>query len=211
MPRPSRIHPEAVFGDWTVVERVGSRSWRCMCSCGVEREVTTGNLTTGHSTSCGHGRLDAMHEASTIHGHAAQPTPEYLFWQEAKKNCTDPSRASYAKYGGAGIRMHAAWASSFARFIREVAPCPKAGMVLGRKNKRKDFKPGNVAWMTSRARQLRKSTARWVVIDGERKQLQEWADEYGIKKNTLHWRIKHWPPERWLERPNDPRKLFASR
>ncbi len=54
-----------VFGNWTVVERRGSKRdktghrhcramWLCRCVCGVERAVVGQDLRAGHSNSCGH-------------------------------------------------------------------------------------------------------------------------------------------------------------
>ena len=45
-----------VFGRWTVLgpaKRTYQTMWRCECACGVERDVSGINLTTGHSISCG--------------------------------------------------------------------------------------------------------------------------------------------------------------
>lgn len=49
------------FGLWHVLGPAGSdargrRLWRCRCACGAARVVTSSNLRSGKSTSCGHGR-----------------------------------------------------------------------------------------------------------------------------------------------------------
>jgi hypothetical protein len=45
------------FGQWTVIAYAPIRSrtvfWRCRCTCGVEKEVSSGSLKTGQSKSCG--------------------------------------------------------------------------------------------------------------------------------------------------------------
>ncbi len=45
------------FGRLTVIERAGSKNnralWKCICDCGNERFLTTNNLTTGNTQSCG--------------------------------------------------------------------------------------------------------------------------------------------------------------
>ena len=51
------------FGEWTVIKAYSSSNGTkikslCRCSCGVEREVLNGNLISGASTSCGHGRYE---------------------------------------------------------------------------------------------------------------------------------------------------------
>lgn len=51
------------FGKLTVVERVknknGKNVWRCVCDCGNETLVQTGNLSNGHTTSCGCARVES--------------------------------------------------------------------------------------------------------------------------------------------------------
>lgn len=41
------------FGRLVAVEYAGNSRWRCRCDCGGETMVLTGNLTHGHTTSCG--------------------------------------------------------------------------------------------------------------------------------------------------------------
>lgn len=42
------------FGEWTALEYVGNRKWKCQCSCGKIRVVSSYELRSGKSTSCGH-------------------------------------------------------------------------------------------------------------------------------------------------------------
>src|SRR4051794_15749964 len=118
---PRRVSVGDVFTDYTVIAKSRLRGhWLCRCSCGVQREVTTGNLNGGHSKSCGHARMARMHEAATKHGHATERTYEYEFWCEMRKNCSDPTRISYPDFGGKGIRVHLAWQEDFGAFLRDV-------------------------------------------------------------------------------------------
>ena len=46
------------FGKLTVIEKTNDRQqgaivWKCICDCGKETFVSTGNLTSGHTKSCG--------------------------------------------------------------------------------------------------------------------------------------------------------------
>lgn len=46
------------FGRWTVIERAGSDKhkkavWKCLCECGTEGIISTRQLTSGKSKSCG--------------------------------------------------------------------------------------------------------------------------------------------------------------
>lgn len=57
MPRESKILPEMVFGDLTVIDRVGNYDkgilWECRCRCGIAVVVRSGNLLSGTKTRCG--------------------------------------------------------------------------------------------------------------------------------------------------------------
>lgn len=41
------------FGKWTVLEYVGKSKWLCRCECGTERNIESGSLRRGKTTSCG--------------------------------------------------------------------------------------------------------------------------------------------------------------
>ena len=41
------------FGEWTVLEYVGKSKWLCRCECGTERNIESGSLRRGRTTSCG--------------------------------------------------------------------------------------------------------------------------------------------------------------
>lgn len=61
----SKLKPNQKFGYLTLIEDSGQRSnnhsiiWRCLCDCGNEALVSTGNLISGHTKSCGCHRHDA--------------------------------------------------------------------------------------------------------------------------------------------------------
>lgn len=57
-----------VFGELTVIKRIGTTNWKgnrsalylCKCSCGEEAEVSRKNLIKGNTTSCGHKRSELI-------------------------------------------------------------------------------------------------------------------------------------------------------
>ena len=59
MPNRSMIDMKGKrYGKWLVLERAGvtgsgSITWKCVCDCGVERNVIGQMLRNGRSTSCG--------------------------------------------------------------------------------------------------------------------------------------------------------------
>lgn len=44
------------IGEWTVLEYIGKKKYRCKCSCGTIKDVLKANLINGSSTSCGHSK-----------------------------------------------------------------------------------------------------------------------------------------------------------
>lgn len=61
----SKVKVGDVFGKLTVHERIGigkngGINWKCNCECGNYSECESYTLTSGHSTSCGCGRIEAI-------------------------------------------------------------------------------------------------------------------------------------------------------
>lgn len=62
------ISSGTVFGELTVIKRIGTTNWKgnrnalylCKCSCGEETEVARNNLIKGNTTSCGHKRNELI-------------------------------------------------------------------------------------------------------------------------------------------------------
>ena len=42
------------FGEWTVLSYEGNMMWKCKCSCGEIRSISSRHLRNGVSTNCGH-------------------------------------------------------------------------------------------------------------------------------------------------------------
>lgn len=57
--RERGLYEGKVVGHWTLQKHVPSKGrWLCLCSCGVQGLVLSGNLRSGHSKSCGHTRKE---------------------------------------------------------------------------------------------------------------------------------------------------------
>jgi hypothetical protein len=93
------------FGRWTVTGppvTKGSgddakRCWPCLCDCGRTSLISTVQLTSGHSRSCGCLKSDATRAAKTTHGQAghSSKTAEYRAWTAMKTRCynkNEPAR-----------------------------------------------------------------------------------------------------------------------
>lgn len=84
------------------------------------------------------------------HGHYGEPT--YVSWYSMKTRCLNPNAASYARYGGRGIRVCTRW-MQFENFLADMGMRP-VGTTLDRIDRFGNYEPGNCRWATPRQQRL---------------------------------------------------------
>ena len=112
------------FGRLTVLVLEGKNRhkqslWRCRCSCGRETIVTSFNLTSGMTRSCGCGHL-----TPDIKTHGRSKTREFSIWANMVARCHHSRNKSYRFYGARGITVCEAWREDFAAFLADVGVRP---------------------------------------------------------------------------------------
>lgn len=129
------------FGLWTVHEYVGGRpqgKWRCVCACGVKRDVSGVNLRTGHSASCGTCKRSEYARASAANRDFSGPKNPRA--RAAKRKAGEDYISSadvwYKRAAGVfhgakkrGVPVGFASAMEFATYVKTIAPtkCPVFG------------------------------------------------------------------------------------
>lgn len=189
------VEPGARFGRLVVqhvVKRPGKKKRAVVrCDCGAKKEVQAGNLTSGHTTSCGCFRMEQVKAATTKHGYrtAGRAKPEYEAWQSMIDRCYEPGCDSYPYYGGKGITVCAKWRTNFEAFLEDVGPRPSDDHQLSRRDRKKNYTPSNTYWATRFESDRNRTNNRFFTINGVSLCLEDWAAKYDIPKSTLHYRL----------------------
>ena len=132
----------------------GSVVWECICDCGNKVEVSSGNLRSGHTLSCGcHKKRQtgaACIRVFTKHGHgkAGKNSRTYSSWLHLRDRCYNPNNSSYKNYGGRGIRVCKRW-DRFNNFLADMGERPQ-GKSIDRIDVNGNYEPSNCRWATAK-------------------------------------------------------------
>jgi hypothetical protein len=199
-----------IFGPLTVESRApnsrhGKTRWYCRCAvCGGVKAIVGSTIKRGESLSCGCRRAEFARKRFTKHGLSCAPIRN--IHSKMLKRCFNPADPAFHNYGGRGITVCARWLS-LENFAKDMGPRPTPEHSVDRINNDGDYEPGNCRWAT-RAQQSKNSRRpRLIEIDGQTKNISEWARLTGLSARTISLRLKCWP----LSEVLSPKKTRWSR
>ena len=173
--------------------------WKCRCECGNEKEVYQKHLLSGASTSCGcytaeRASYRMKENNPTVRKHGMCNTRLYRIWSDMKDRCTNPNNTKYSCYGGRGIAVCDNWHEFSAFKNWALSNGYDDNLTLDRIDTDGNYEPSNCRFLTIQRQQYNKRTNHLITYNGKTQTLTEWADERGIKRNTLDARINrsHW-------------------
>lgn len=138
-------------------------------------------------------------DASTRHGHTVdgKQSRTYVTWVNMVRRCTDPRHDKFEQYGAAGITVCERW-MTFDNFLADMGERPEND-TIDRIEGHIGYEPGNCRWAPIKTQQRNLRSNVILEFNGERKCVAEWAEELGLDRTIVAWRIrKGWSVEQAL-------------
>jgi hypothetical protein len=163
--------------------------WLCICDCGKQTIVSSINLSTGHTKSCGCYAVDCGYVKNVKH--RMSHSRECRIWYSMKQRCTNPNNSDYERYGGRGIKICDRWLNSFEAFYVDMGPCPTRVASLDRyPDMNGNYEPGNCRWGTPTEQANNRRTNRFIEWGGQSMTLADACRKADRPMRTVWARLK---------------------
>ena len=177
--------------------------WECICDCGQVTTVPGATLKAGITQSCGCLAAEKFGERSRerLRIHGLSKTLSGVSWAAMMQRCFNPEVVAYPHYGGRGIKPCAGIMASVVNLVIAIGDRPSKELTLDRINNSLGYYCGackecidnkwplNMRWATVTQQNRNRRTSLLVEIDGVRKTMMEWAEEWGVPYTTARIRI----------------------
>lgn len=124
--------------------------------------------------------------------HGMRQSAFYNVWCGIRKRCNRPSHKSYPRYGGRGIKCE--W-DSFESFRDDMYVSyiehrkSNTNTSIERIDNDKNYNKENCRWANAKEQANNRSNNTIIEIGGVSKTLTQWAEQVGIKVDTMIWRF----------------------
>lgn len=112
---------------------------------------------------------------------------EYSTWRAMLGRCYQPRNGSYARYGGAGVRVCQRW-HTFANFVDDMGPRPP-GLTIERIRNGEGYHVDNCRWATKKEQGRNRWDNQNLKFKGRTQCLAAWCEELGISHATALKRL----------------------
>lgn len=120
-----------------------------------------------------------------------------------KARCGNPKCYEFNAYGGKGVCVCEEW-KAFEPFASWALSSGYSDeLTIDRIDVDGNYCPENCRWITRQKQSLNRTDNHTVTAFGRTQTIKEWADEVGLKYDTLERRLNayHWEPERAVSTP----------
>jgi hypothetical protein len=178
-----------VIGYACLLAESKQKLYLCRCDCGNEKLIVASSLKAGRTKSCGCYAKKFLFNTERVTKHGQSRSPTYKIWAGMKRRCSNnASGKSKRLYFDKGIRVCDSW-QRFENFLLDMGERPE-GMTIERIDSNKDYEPSNCKWATPKEQGNNTCANHFVEYNNKRQTIAQWADELGIKANTLSYRLK---------------------
>jgi hypothetical protein len=201
--RPNRVYGRAAtfidisgqrFSRLTAIEPTGvgaAMRWVCRCDCGATKNITSNDLRSGHTRSCGCLAREEVSRRSKKHGESYSGgsgirTREYRAWEAAKRRCFNPRDQKYPDYGARGITMCEEWRDDYSAFLRDMGRAPEK-CTIDRIDVNGHYEPGNCRWATPKEQVNNRRGFKRFVFEGNEYNDTEFAAFLGRDQELVSW------------------------
>ena len=176
------------YGMLVVESFAGNGKWKCICDCGNEVIVRSGNLTYGNTKSCGCLNDYKRHNSCITHGDSYSRL--YKIYHCMKDRCYLHSHKEFYRYGGRGIVVCDEWKDSYQRFKDwAMASGYSEDLTLDRVDNDGPYAPWNCKWSTRQEQNNNRSDTKYISYTGECKSLANWCRELNLNYRTVWARL----------------------
>jgi DNA-binding phage protein len=165
----------------------------CKCDCGIYLIVEKYNLSSGNSTQCNSCAI--FSRGNKTHGHSNPLKKEtieyktYMAWKAMLSRCYNKNNKRYSDYGKRGIKVCERWKDSYENFLSDMGLIPEKGLQIDRIDNNGNYEHSNCRWATRIEQANNKRNNRNITAFGKTQTLQQWANETGIKRETIARRL----------------------
>ncbi len=179
-----------IFGRLTVIKKVGLSKnkfvlWLCKCACGNKIIVTSNNLRTGNTQSCG--CLATELRRKNLLKHGLRNTRIYSIWKGMKQRCCNKNSTKYKDYGARGIIICQEWLNNFICFYNWALKNGYAdNLSIDRIDANGNYEPLNCRWVTLKEQNNNRRSNNNITIWNKTQNLELWCKELNIKRSQVY-------------------------
>lgn len=160
--------------------------WICQCDCGNICVVSSNDLRTGHTSSCGCKKFEPSHIK-----HGKRNTRIYHTWRSMKDRCYNIYCKEYLHYGGRGITVCPEWKDDFQAFYNwALSNGYSDDLTIDRIDVNGNYEPSNCRWATVKEQSINKRGTVKITIKNTCKPLKQWCNEFDFPYALAYGRYR---------------------